>query len=991
MSAEWRFLVTLNERLRPLRDAVEIQKAAVGLLGEHLQVNRVHYAQIEGDEFVIRHFYVNLVAPSPTRGVLSRLGPAILDACRRGETIIINDVGTDPRLPEDTRERLLGRETTAIVAAPLIKEGRWVATFSVHSAKPRVWTADEVALVELTADRTWAAAARALAEEALGEREERLAFLLRLNDTLRPLSDPGEVQETASRLLAEHLGVTRSGYAEVEGREYVIRREYTRGVKPLVGQRPLGSVSAALAPAFRRGDTVVVSDVETDPRFTDDERAAMRTRQIAAMVAVTLLKGGRMVAAFGVNNVTPRVWTPAEIGLVRDVAERTWDAVERTRAEAELRRQTYRLGLALDASAGGSWTWDLATNHVDWDERLRALYGFAPGEPWSSDEWLSRVHEDDRALALALRHEMLTSTTKDSWEHTFRIVRRDGSVAWVQSRGRADRDADGRVTRLAGLDLDFTRHHHLEEALQAERDEEHHRALRLLLETATQGIVSVDAQGTVITANHTLEEMFGWGRGELIGQSIERLMPSVFRDTHAQHRAAYFTTPHPRLMGGGLNLVGERKNGSTFPIEVSLNHVATSGGGRAFAFVTDITERHRAASALHERTTELEYRTTQLSRMASDLTLAEQTAREQIAKTLHDGLQQLLVIVSLNLEQLLKREGEADPDSIELLAQARHHLDEAIEAARSLNFELYPPVLQHSGLPAALTWLANWTTNRYKLDVAVTTDARADSTRKDVRTLLFESVRELLFNVVKHAQVDTVALDLALDADDRLCITVADQGIGFDPIALDDRSKGGDVGWGLFSIRERVTLLGGRLDIESAPGKGTRFRLVAPRGADQPVAVQEHAVPVVAGGPGKDARSLLRSADTLRILIVDDHVAVRTALRQILHERPQLSVVGDAANGYEAVALAYTLQPDVILMDVSMPHMDGVEATRRIHAAFPSIRILGLSMQARPQEVHAIEQAGAADFFVKGVDTERLISHLLHVHSARPADAGAEP
>jgi anti-sigma regulatory factor (Ser/Thr protein kinase) len=104
---------------------------------------------------------------------------------------------------------------------------------------------------------------------------------------------------------------------------------------------------------------------------------------------------------------------------------------------------------------------------------------------------------------------------------------------------------------------------------------------------------------------------------------------------------------------------------------------------------------------------------------------------------------------------------------------------------------------------------------------------------KDVRTLLFESVRELLFNAVKHAQVESVTLELALDADDQLCITVSDQGVGFEQDGLDHRSDAGQVGWGLFSIRERVTLLGGRFEIDSAPGKGTRMRLVAPRGDAQ--------------------------------------------------------------------------------------------------------------------------------------------------------------
>jgi signal transduction histidine kinase/ActR/RegA family two-component response regulator len=438
-------------------------------------------------------------------------------------------------------------------------------------------------------------------------------------------------------------------------------------------------------------------------------------------------------------------------------------------------------------------------------------------------------------------------------------------------------------------------------------------------------------------------------------------------------------------MGHGLQLVGERQDGSTFPIEVSLNHVPTAGGGRAIAFVTDITERQRAESALQERTAELEHRTTQLSQMAWDLTLAEHNAREQIARTLHDGIQQLLFIVSLNLEQQLSRDRDVGAEPSELLSEAKQHVDEATAAARSLHLELFPPVLQRSGLPAALTWLANWAREKYKLNVKIEADHDADSARKDIRTLLFESVRELLFNASKYAQAEQVTLALRLDHDDQLCITVTDNGIGFEPSRLDSRSKTGQVGWGLFSIRDRLTLLGGRVDIDSAPGRGTRVRLFAPRAATEsrtsrPGDVATASIESVA--TRQDDRAY---AGALRILIVDDHTAVRNALREMLHERPQLSVVGDAANGLEAIARAYALRPDVILMDVAMPHMDGVEATARIHAELPDIQILGLSMHARGETVHAIEHAGAAGFFVKGADTQRLIDHLLIIHASRGA------
>src|SRR5204863_9421671 len=138
-----------------------------------------------------------------------------------------------------------------------------------------------------------------------------------------------------------------------------------------------------------------------------------------------------------------------------------------------------------------------ATNQADWDDRFRSLYGFPPDEPATPDAWMPRVHEDDRPRVIAVLNEMLTSKTKRSWESTFRVVRPDGTMTWIQSRGRADRDANGKVTRLSGLDLDFSQHRRTEEARQARRDEEHDLALRTLLETAAQGIVSVGAPGMI--------------------------------------------------------------------------------------------------------------------------------------------------------------------------------------------------------------------------------------------------------------------------------------------------------------------------------------------------------------------------------------------------------------------------------------------------------------------------------------------------------------
>jgi PAS domain-containing protein len=146
----------------------------------------------------------------------------------------------------------------------------------------------------------------------------------------------------------------------------------------------------------------------------------MHARQIAAFVGVTLLKGGQLVAAFGANNATPRSWAPMEIALIRDVGERTWDAVELARAEARLREREQRLRLALDACSAGSWTWEVRSNQLAWDDGFRARYGFAADEPPAHDTWISRVHEEDRQRVLGVFDEVLKG--KDAWDNTFRIV-----------------------------------------------------------------------------------------------------------------------------------------------------------------------------------------------------------------------------------------------------------------------------------------------------------------------------------------------------------------------------------------------------------------------------------------------------------------------------------------------------------------------------------------------------------------------------------------
>lgn len=221
---------------------------------------------------------------------------------------------------------------------------------------------------------------------------------------------------------------------------------------------------------------------------------------------------------------------------------------------------------------------------------------------------------------------------------------------------------------------------------------------------------------------------------------------------------------------------------------------------------------------------QLSVRASQLRALAGELTLAEQRERRRMAQILHDHLQQLLVAANLRVSML---EMTADGPVKQAAKEIENLLGESISATRSLTAELSPPVLHDLGLPAGLEWLARWMADKHGLAVNMRAETGIPPVADDVKVLLFESVRELLFNAVKHARVNSVTLTLRQTEGRTLQITVCDDGTGFDPAGLKLAGETGG-GFGLFSICERLDLIGGKLEIQSAPGHGSRFVLTAP-------------------------------------------------------------------------------------------------------------------------------------------------------------------
>jgi len=311
--------------------------------------------------------------------------------------------------------------------------------------------------------------------------------------------------------------------------------------------------------------------------------------------------------------------------------------------------------------------------------------------------------------------------------------------------------------------------------------------------------------------------------------------------------------------------------------------------------------------------------------------------------------------------------------------EALRHVDQlvsdAIGVSRTLTVELSPPILHDGGLARALEWLARRMKDDHGLTVRVKAEGGEPENLADpLRVLLFEAVRELLFNVVKHAGTQEASVTLRVGKDRTVQVTVQDGGVGFDSDAIYQR--GAPERFGLFSIRERLTLLNGHVDVQSGPRQGTCITLVAPLDPVSPIVTSEPEVSPVLRLVGRDAGESDATDSGPRVLLADDHEVLRKGLASLLSGQG-VRIVAEASNGEEAVSLALELRPDVAVLDVSMPKLNGIEAARRISAAAPEVRVVGLSMHDSPEMAAAMRSAGAVAYLNKAGPPEKLLEAIL--------------
>jgi signal transduction histidine kinase/PAS domain-containing protein/ActR/RegA family two-component response regulator len=371
---------------------------------------------------------------------------------------------------------------------------------------------------------------------------------------------------------------------------------------------------------------------------------------------------------------------------------------------------------------------------------------------------------------------------------------------------------------------------------------------------------------------------------------------------------------------------------------------------------------------VRERTYELQNRAEQLRSLASELTQTEIRARKNLASILHDDLQQLLVCAKYAASfALANTKNEKVRNSLQ---QVEDYLQQSIDKSRTLATEISPPILSHGSLTDVLRWLARWMYEKHGLTVDLEIEENIE-TIPDVRTLLFMAVRELLFNIVKHAGVKHAAARMERSDGDFLTITVTDKGKGFNSNLTNEPGRISS-NFGLLSVQERLQCIGGRLEIVSTPGRGTAMKLFAPMGRES----ENEIVTATSSNRMIMIQPSLAAHPLIRVLLVDDHRTLREGLTHLLHESTDIQVIGEACEGQQAVEMVRQLRPDVVIMDVNMPGMNGIDATRIIASECPQCRIIALSMHSETEMETAMREAGAANYLIKSGPSSVLIDAI---------------
>jgi PAS domain S-box-containing protein len=505
-------------------------------------------------------------------------------------------------------------------------------------------------------------------------------------------------------------------------------------------------------------------------------------------------------------------------GRVTAVIEMVKDITERRRAETLIRESEEKYKNLVELTTDIIYLSDGEGNQVFMNDEAFKVLEYSPrdviGKPWSM-----LIHPEDREASFKAFAAMKERNI-DTFNFENRYVTKSGKAINALHNVRILRNEQGEIVGTQGIARDITQRKQVEDRL---------KLYSQAMEEATDGVQIVDLEGRIVYSNKALEEMFGYGAGELTGKHVNEM--SIEREFPGR-------VIIPEIMRTGRwsgEIMNVRKDGSQFPIWLSTALVKNERGApiAMVGIIRDITERRRAEAALRtahielevlvqERTAELRMINEQLSMFSSYLQEAREKERTSIAREIHDELGQALTALKMDLSWLRKRLPKNQKSLLVKEESMSELVESTIQTVKKISAELRPGILDHLGLTAAIEWQADDFQKRTGIRCRVSIVPEEIVPDRDRSTVIFRIFQETLTNIVRHAKATKVSVKLEQE-DAGLVLEVKDNGRGITEEQLSDPKS-----LGLMGIRERAAYCGGKVIINGTRNRGTTVTVHIP-------------------------------------------------------------------------------------------------------------------------------------------------------------------
>jgi PAS domain S-box-containing protein len=480
-----------------------------------------------------------------------------------------------------------------------------------------------------------------------------------------------------------------------------------------------------------------------------------------------------------------------------------------------------------------------------------------------------------------------------------------------------------------------------------------------MVETIDEGAATLADDGTVLYANRSFAEIFDVPLEKLIGAPLNDFVFGEDRELLAH----LIADANINIVRGEIRLDSHRQRPRT--IRLTLSPVREQGVHTICVVATELTELIETNEAL--RVSELSLR-----QLSARLLKLQDEERRRIARDLHDTTGQKIAVLSMTLDRLAKLVDTRKADVKDALAESRDVVAKIGEEIRTLSYLLHPPLLDECGLASAVLWYAEGFKKRSGIHLSVSIDEELVRLTTDAETALFRVLQESLTNVHRYSGSLSAEIRIFRSAS-KVHLEIVDHGkgvkAGTEPTAF---AGAPTLGVGIPGMRERIRQLGGQLEVEFS-NEGTRVYASLPTEAF----TEE-------SEPARDKEKFQGNSRQppvvrKRILIADDHEVMRRGVRGLVESQEEWSVCGEAIEGNEAIRKTRELHPDLLILDVSMPGVSGIEAALQILKDDPNMKILFFTMYDSPQMMREISNVGAWGYVAKAragndlVDAVRII------------------